>query len=120
MTFEEVRTFLNTSFGGVIAPCFDCHKVEGDKPYVFANDETLYDTLTTSIIETCEDRVLVSPGDAENSALYLVLLGESCGAGPDAAGKMPFGCTENEFENSCSPLEDRERLRLWIEAGAPQ
>ena len=114
MTFTEVREFLGTEFDG-IAPCFDCHDTGGDLPYVFKDDETLYDTLMTTTIERCEDRTLVVPGDPDNSALYLVLEG-TCGM----VQKMPAGCYEDEYQNNCSPHDERERLRLWIAGGAPQ
>lgn len=114
MTFEEVRAFLGTPING-IADCFECHSHGGDLPYVFADDDTLYETLTTSVITRCDNHTLVVPGDPDNSALYLVLNGP-CGS----VAQMPSGCFEGEFENNCSSLEDRERLRLWIEAGAPQ
>ena len=116
MTFEEVRAFLDTEINGSV-PCFDCHHSGGDLPYVFKNDDTLYDTLMTTMISRCEDRTLVVPGDPDNSALYLVLEGD-CGS----VGKMPSGCYESAdgVYNLCSSHEDRERLRLWIAAGAPE
>lgn len=113
MTFEDVRTFLDTSF--TIAPCFDCHEEGGDLPQVFRNDETLYDTLMTRTVEKCENRALVVPGDPENSALYLVLKG-TCGT----VSQMPYGCyvSPDGFENTCAPDAEIERLRLWIAGGA--
>lgn len=116
MTFAEVREFLDTDTG-VLPPCFECHHSGGDLPYVFKNDETLYDTLMTTMIERCENRTLVVPGDPDNSALYLVLNG-TCGT----VGKMPSGCYESEdgSVNYCTSHEDREGIRLWIQAGAPQ
>lgn len=113
MTFEEVRAFLDTPFA--ISPCFDCHEAGGDLPQVFKNDETLYDTLTTRTIEKCDNRVLVKPGDPENSALYLVLLG-TCGS----VSQMPYGCYKSPdgFENTCAPDAEIERLRAWILGGA--
>jgi hypothetical protein len=116
MTFADVQAFLRTPIASHGA-CFDCHAEGGDLPQVFKDDDTLYDTLMTRAIERCENRVLVAPGDPENSALYLVLNG-TCGT----VSKMPSGCFESPdgFENNCSPLEDRERLRLWIEDGAPR
>ena len=119
MTFDEVRTFLDTGVAGS-SSCFDCHHVpEGgetpDLPPVFNNDETLYDTLMTKEIARCGNRKLVVPGDPASSALYLVMEGEC-----DQVGKMPKGCVEDEYQNTCMDAQDRERLRLWIEAGAPQ
>lgn len=115
MTFEEVTAFLDDPFFG--STCFDCHRTQGDLPYVFKKDDTLYDTLVTSTIAHCNDRKLVEPGNAEESALYLVLYGDC-----ENVAKMPHGCYESPdgFDNSCAPYEARERLRLWIEAGAPK
>jgi hypothetical protein len=112
MTFAEVEAFLDTSIAGR-STCFDCHESGGCQPKVFQKDETLYDTLTTLTISRCDNRVLVAPGDPENSALYLVLKG-TCGS----VGKMPSGCVEDEFTNTCADHGDIERIRLWIEAGA--
>lgn len=90
--------------------------MNGDKPYVFTeNDETIYQQLLDTAIERCGNRKLLAPGDPDNSALYLVLNG-TCGG----VGKMPLGCYEDEFYNYCTDSADRERLRLWIAAGAPQ
>ncbi len=116
MTFAEVQTFLDTETGP-IAPCFDCHAEGGDLPQLFRNDETLYETLMTATIERCEGRTLVVPGEPDNSALYLVLFG-TCGT----VSQMPYGCYEapDGSYNNCSSYDNRERLRLWIEAGAPQ
>jgi hypothetical protein len=116
MTFAEVQEFLDTPTGG-ISPCFDCHSEGGDLPQVFRDDDTLYDTLMTRTVERCEDRALVVPGDPDNSALYLVLSG-ICGT----VSQMPYGCYEapDESYNNCTEHEDRERLRLWIETGAPR
>lgn len=117
MTFADVKTFVSVPFGGISA-CTDCHASGGDLPQVFRNDDTLYDTLMTKVIARCENRVLVVPGKPEDSALYLVLLGESCGT----VGQMPTGCYESEDPsiNTCAKPEDIEALRLWILAGAPK
>jgi hypothetical protein len=112
MTFEEVRTFLGTSIANQ-STCFDCHAEGGDLPQVFRDDDTLYDTLMTRVVERCENRVLVAPGDAENSALYLALQG-TCGT----VSRMPFGCFEDESFNNCADAADIERIRLWIANGA--
>jgi hypothetical protein len=90
----------------------------GDKPYVFTeNDDTIYQQLLDTAITRCDNRKLLVPGDPDNSALYLVLNG-TCGT----VGKMPLGCYESEdgLYNYCTKHDDRERLRLWIAAGAPQ
>jgi len=90
--------------------------MNGDKPYVFIeNDQTIYQQLLDTAIERCENRKLLVPGDPDNSALYLVLNG-TCGS----VGKMPLGCYEQGEYNYCTDHDDRERLRLWILAGAPQ
>jgi hypothetical protein len=113
-TFDELRVFLDTPIANGSA-CFDCHESEGDLPYVFKDDETLYDTLMTSVIERCDGRVLVVPGEPENSALYLVMSGvDQCGM----LNRMPKGCVQDEFFDNCVPPATVERIRLWIAEGA--
>lgn len=118
MTFAEVQAFVSGPIHG-ISSCTDCHSSGGCYPQVFRNDDTLYDTLMTKTIEHCEGRVLVAPGKPEDSALYLVLLGDDvCGT----IGQMPHGCypSDDPTLNSCVDEADREALRLWILAGAPE
>lgn len=116
MTFEEIRAFLDRS-SATQSSCFHCHESGGCLPQVFVNDDTLYDTLTTKTISRCENRALVSPGDPDNSALYLVLKG-TCGT----VGKMPAGCLESDdpTQNTCITPAEIERVRLWIAEGAPE
>lgn len=117
MTFEELREFFNRE-GTTTASCFHCHEEGGDLPQVFKNDETLHDTLLTKTIERCENRVLVKPGDPEESALFRVLSGLPCGT----VSRMPSGCyaSDDPDLNSCTVPSDLERIRLWIAAGAPK
>jgi hypothetical protein len=117
MTFDELRTFLDTPGKG-IASCFSCHEAGGCLPQVFKNDDTLYDTLMTHMITRCENKLLVVPGDPENSALYRVLHGDTCGT----VTRMPQGCyaSDDPEQNTCITDDVTERLRLWIEMGAPK
>jgi hypothetical protein len=114
MTFAEVRAFLGASTLGM-STCFDCHASR--LPLLFKDDDTLYDSLTTRNIERCNGQPLVVPADPDNSVLYLVLKGE-CGT----VGRMPSGCYESPdgLENNCTAPADIERIRLWIEEGAPR
>lgn len=117
MSFEEMREFFNRE-SAAQSSCFHCHDAGGCIPYVFKDDDTLHDTLMTTMISRCENRVLVKPGEPENSALYLVLKGEPCGT----VGQMPKGCypSEDPTLNSCTTPADLERIRLWIAEGAPE
>lgn len=117
-TFAEVKEFLASPVGS-FPNCYECHDTKGaDKPYVFVEDDTIYDQLINTTVARCENKKLVVPGEPENSVLHLVINGLPCGT----VGKMPAGCSESEdgLVNYCTLHEDRERLRLWIEAGAPQ
>lgn len=107
---------------GDFSNCYECHDTKNaDKPYVFTQDDTIYQQLLDTTIERCGNRKLVDPGKPEESVLYLVLNGDCITLG-GSVNKMPTGCYESPDGqyNYCTKHEDRERLRLWIAAGAPE
>jgi hypothetical protein len=86
----------------------DCH-ASGDK-LKLEDDDELYSTLTTYVVEDCGHRVLVEPGTPEESAFWLVMQGEC-----EDVPQMPRGCVDN-----CIPDEYIDGVGQWIAKGAPR
>jgi hypothetical protein len=105
-SFDTVRFIIDAT------RCVDisCHG-EQIQPTIL-DDPELYDTLLTYTVERCENRVLVVPGQPENSALPM-LLREGCGELP----QMPLGCASS---NLCVPDSYIAGIEQWIADGAPQ
>jgi hypothetical protein len=104
----------------------DCHSGghdHSDVPLRLVQDEGLYAELTTHISVKCGNVKAVEPGDPANSAIIKVLT-VGCDENitpPDAAiPRMPYGCTENEFENTCVADEYIATIEQWILDGAPE
>lgn len=99
--YETMRTIVGTCSGS------GCHN-EGQSPRV-VDDATLYATLTTYVVTTCGNRVLVKPCHPDDSAFYLAQRG-MCGA---LLPQMPLGCVDD-----CTPENYLEGIREWIAKGA--
>lgn len=96
------------------ANCVTCHVGPvGDShdPDLQNDSGQLYATLTSYMVERCE-QPLVTPSDADSSAIAMVIEGNKCGDIP----QMPLGCPE-----FCDVRDQHlPRLRAWIAAGAPE
>jgi len=93
--FAQVKTLFN-SYG-----CITCHS--GD--FIFGDfdlDVPLTDLI--NLKSNFSDNNIISPGDPEESALYLALLGEG------GMTKMP--------QNGQMDSEDIDIIKKWIEQGA--
>ncbi len=104
MTFYELDYLL-----GLTCATPSCHT-----PIYFEPDLTnaygdLYDILTTYTVEQCNDNPLVIPGDAENSAMMMLIYGEC------SEFAMPLEC----MDPPCLFQEDVDKYAAWINAGAP-
>jgi hypothetical protein len=93
--------------------CTSCHAGGDSSPpaYPDPSDDTkaadLYALLTTYAATNCDGKVLVVPGDPDNSGLVAALEG-TC-----AQPKMP----PMEFGPSA---EDVAKVRQWVANGAPE
>jgi hypothetical protein len=88
-----------------------CHGGGPDgQDVIFVNRDTLYTTLTTTVVMECGNRPLVSPGNVANSALPMLPTWQ-CG---DLV--MPQGC----LEDPCITPAELDAIRGWIAAGAPR
>lgn len=92
----------------------DCHGSDEFHVGLNPNDPELYDTLMTTAVPRCGNRVLVVPGDPEASALMKALKGE-CEMTPI----MPAGCIPGEG-GGCIYPEVIEAIGEWITKGAPE
>ncbi len=104
----------------------DCHSGghdHSDVPLRLVEDEGLYAELTTHVSVKCGNIKVVEPGDPANSALIKVLRG-GCDDNvipPDKpTPRMPFGCEETEWENSCVAYDYIDAIEAWIAKGAPE
>ncbi|HEY3498722.1 MAG TPA: hypothetical protein VGK73_28720 [Polyangiaceae bacterium] len=105
-TFDGVATYMQQNCG---LP--KCHGGAPDGPdLIFVDRSTLYNILTTRKVMPCGDRLIVSPGKPEESAI-LMLPNWEC-----TDFVMPQGC----IEDPCLPEADLATIRAWIAAGAPQ
>ena len=109
-TFETLKYVISA------VPCFGagCHN-DPVNPLDLQLTDQLYTNLTTRISESCGNIPVVTPLDPEQSALVMLLKGP-CGE----VGRMPFGCVENEFEDSCLPDEYIAAIEQWVADGAPE
>ena len=116
-TFDTLKFVLN----GTNPPCVasDCHGgTHMELPLLVVNDG-LYTELTTYISVACGNIPIVTPGDPARSALVKVLKGP-CGVEPDIIPRMPNGCIEDQFDNTCVPNDYIAALEQWVLNGAPQ
>lgn len=95
------------------APCGgpSCHGAGENPPAIYAekdDDAKLYALLTTFKSTMCGNRVLIKPGEPDESAFYLVQAGK-CGK----LDRMPKGCVDN-----CTSPDDLAVIRQWILDGA--
>jgi hypothetical protein len=92
-------------------------------PLRLVEDEALYTELTTHISVKCGNLKVVEPGDPASSAIIKVLQ-EGCGdllmEGESPLPRMPYGCEETEWENTCVADEHIAAIEQWILDGAPQ
>jgi hypothetical protein len=102
---------------GTNPPCVasDCHGSGTHHPLTLAVNDQLYTTLTTHVSMRCGSIPLVTPGNPQQSALVAILKGP-CGETP----RMPNGCIEDEFGNTCVPDEYIAAIEQWVANGAPQ
>jgi len=129
MTTGSVTTATSTTGGNTIPPTFEtlkyvisqvpclgagCHN-DPVNPLDLQLTDQLYTNLTTRISESCGNIPVVTPFEPEQSALVKILKGP-CGE----VGRMPFGCVENEFEDSCLPDIYIAAIEQWVADGAPQ
>lgn len=118
-TFETVKLVFGG--GGGVMPCSaaPCHGVNGvappDRPLELPpmNDAQLYTNLTTYMSRACGEIKLVTPGNADQSALVRILQGP-CGKTP----RMPYGCSAEAGD--CIPDEYIAAVAQWIANGAPR
>jgi hypothetical protein len=108
-TFDTLKEVLASNLG-CLGSC--CHG--GDIWVDFRITDELYTTLTTETSDGCEGLPLVDPGNPEGSALVR-LIKEDCGE----IQRMPAGCIQNEFENSCVPDNYIAAIEQWVADGAP-
>jgi hypothetical protein len=112
-TFDTLKFVLQ----GTNPPCVasDCHGSGTHHPLTLAVNDQLYTTLTTHVSMRCGSIPLVTPGNPQQSALVAILKGP-CGETP----RMPNGCIEDEFGNTCVPDEYIAAIEQWVANGAPQ
>ena len=108
-------TFETFQFIVEATPCngSDCHGHPGNDLNLIPTGDELYEILTTTVAEKCENLPVVNPGDPENSALVRLLKGP-CGELP----QMPDGCIQDQ--GSCLPPQYVKAVEDWIAAGAPK
>jgi len=112
-TFDTVKLV----FQGTNPPCVasDCHGLNTENILELAIDERLHNTLLTHMSAACGNIPVVTPGDPTRSALIHLLKGP-CGETP----RMPRGCIEDEFDNTCVPDDYIAAIEEWVRIGAPQ
>lgn len=91
-------------------------------PLRLVQDEGLYAELTSHVSAKCGNLKAVEPGSPESSAILKVLK-EGCAdvTPPDEPiPRMPFGCVQNEFENTCVDDAHIATIEQWIADGAPE
>jgi len=88
-------------------------------PLLVVSDQ-LYTELTTYVSVECGNIPIVTPGNPAQSAL-IKLLKAPCDDGiGEPIPRMPNGCTEDEFGNTCVPDEYIAAIEQWVASGAPQ
>ncbi len=105
-SFATAREIVTVTCGGS-----DCHQPGGTPPALLVDDSKLYSTFMSYVSTKCGGRVLIQPGEPDESAFYLIQAG-LCG---DQVPRMPLGCVDR-----CTPPDYLEGLRQWILAGAPR
>lgn len=85
------------------------------------NGQALYDQLTTWTSELCGNKLVVNPGNPDQSAILDVLttgcgaVAPNCVVGEECIPQMPFNCQPG-FD--CVPDDKIEAIRQWIADGA--
>ncbi len=101
-TYAEAADFLQGN-----CATRECHG--GTTPPTLTNDAALPDTLSTYTVAACGNATLVVPGNAQASAIRMVVQSE-CGA-----VVMPLGCGDV----TCLPPEAVDALVRWLSQPDP-